>query len=135
MVELDGQPIKNSEQFRHLILAAPANVALRVKRAGEEESRELPLKLSGDPVRWGITWREDDAEPGMLYLLRVIDGSPGRNGRRESGDRIVSVNGQTFANQDEFQKLVAVDEIVLQLENEGKIRNATVRALNYPAKD
>ena len=74
------------------------------------EPLELPLKLSGDPVRWGITWREDDAEPGMLYLLRVIDGTPAALAGVKVGDRIVSVNGQSFANQDEFQNLVSADE-------------------------
>jgi len=135
MLELDGQPIVGSDMFRHLILAAPTNVTLRVKRTDEDEPRELPLKLSGDPVRWGITWREDDAEPGMLYLLRVIDGSPAALAGVKAGDRIASVNGQSFTNQDEFQNLVAADEIVLQLENEGKFRDATIRALKYPTKN
>lgn len=132
MLQLDGNPITGSDPFRHLVLAAPTNVTMRVQRAGSKEPLDLPLKLSGDPVRWGITWREDDAEPGMLYLLRVIDGSPASQAGVKVGDRIVSVNGQAFANQEAFEKLVATDEVVLQLEFEGKYRNAQVKALKFP---
>jgi hypothetical protein len=135
MLELDGQSIAAGELFRHWILAAPADVTLRVKRPGVEEPVDLPIKLSGDSVRWGLTWREDDAEPGVLFLLRVIDGSPVALAGVKVGDRVMGVNGQRFANQDEFQKLMAADEVVLQLEHEGIFRDVTVRALKYPAKD
>jgi len=133
MLELDNQMIRDSDQFRHLILAAPENVNLRIKRSGEDEPRELSVKLGGNPIRWGITWREDDAEPGVLYLLRVVDGSPAALAGIKPGDRIVSVNGQKFANQTEFDELLIVDEVVLQLEHEGKIRDITLKALKYPA--
>ncbi len=135
MLQLDDQTITDSDLFRHWILAAPTDVTLRVKRAGADEPLDLPIKLNGDPVRWGITWREDDAEPGMVYLLRVIDGSPAALAGVKHGDRIASVSGQTFTNQDEFEKLLAAEEVVLQLEAEGKFRNATVRALKYPTKE
>jgi C-terminal processing protease CtpA/Prc len=133
MLALDGNPITGSEPFRHLVLAAPANVTMKVQRAGADEALELPLKLSGEPMRWGITWREDDAEPGMLFLLRVVDGSPAAQAGVKVGDRIISVNGQTFANQNEFEKLVTADEVILQLEFEGKYRNASVKALKFPS--
>lgn len=133
MLELDGQAISDGDQFRQLILAAPKNVTLTVQRAGEEEPRDLSVKLSGDPIRWGLTWREDDAEPGILFLQRVIDGSPAAQAGMKVGDRIISVNGQPFANQAEFDKYLAAEELVLQLEFEGKIRNVTVKALKYSA--
>ncbi len=133
MLSLEGNPITSTDSFRHQVLAAPADVTMRVQRAGNDEPLDLPLKLSGEPVRWGITWRDDDAEPGMLYLLRVMDGSPAAQAGVKVGDRIVSVNGQTFASQDEFEKLVTADEVILQLEFEGKYRDASVKALKFPA--
>jgi hypothetical protein len=134
LLELDGQAISDGEQFRQWILAAPSNVTFRIKRQGEDEPRELPVKLGGDPIRWGLTWREDDAEPGVLFLQRVIDNSPAAKAGLKVGDRIVSVNGQGFANQMEFDKFLDADELVLQLEFEGITRDVPVKALNYPMR-
>jgi hypothetical protein len=53
--------------------------------------------------RLGIFWREDDAEPGSVFLVRVVDGTPAAAAGLEVGDRIDELDGQPFADAVAFQ--------------------------------
>src|SRR6185295_14367036 len=63
-----GQDVADGEEFRMLVVAAKNPVAMTIQRAGEEKPQELTATLNGEPLRIGITWRTDDAEPGCVYL-------------------------------------------------------------------
>lgn len=67
-----------------------------------------PLADTAPRPRVGISWREDEAEPGLIYLTRVIAGTPAKAAGLQLLDRVESLNGQPFRNSAAFeQALVA----------------------------
>ena len=63
---------------------------------------QLKLELPGSPLRWGITWRVDDAEPGVVILTHVVPGTPAARADLRVGDRICQVGGRDFADESGF---------------------------------
>ena len=60
------------------------------------------------PPRLGISWREDEAEPGSVFLTRVVDGTPAAAAGLAVHDRIYELNGQPFADAAAFQAAITV---------------------------
>ncbi|HEY2894106.1 MAG TPA: PDZ domain-containing protein, partial [Pirellulales bacterium] len=102
--------------------------SITVERAGEEEPRELTLALSGDPVRLGISWRTDEAEPGVAIVNRVVAGSLAERAGLHVNDRIDRVSGRLFTSGEEFRKLLndPAENLVLDVEAEGRVRAVEV---------
>ena len=78
--------------------------------------------------RLGISWRTDEAEPGSVYLTHVAANSPAAAAGLAVEDRIYAVNGQPFADANEFRNAVVglldadVAEFTLQVESRGHVR-------------
>jgi len=89
----------------------------------------LPDRLDGKPLRVGITWRTDEAEPGTIILTRVVPGSPAAAGGLEPGDRIYRVAGRRFADEAEFAKRATTlpGPLELLVEREGRLRSVQIR--------
>ena len=89
----------------------------------------LPDRLDGKPLRLGITWRTDEAEPGTIILTRVVRGSPAARAGLQPGDRICQVAGRRFADEAEFAELVTTRPGPLELlvERDGRLRNVEIR--------
>ena len=68
------------------------------RAARREEPIEMQLNLAGNPSRLGITWRGDDAEPGVSILTRVLPGSPADAAGLRAGDRIYQIGGRDFTS-------------------------------------
>jgi hypothetical protein len=85
------------------------------------------------PPRLGIYWREDDAEPGSVFLVRVVDGTPAASAGLEVGDRIDELDGHSFPNaatfQDEIHQLLesARRDIKMLVERRGHLRTVWVK--------
>jgi hypothetical protein len=116
------------DQFASLVLAAANPVEAVVERTGTPEPLTIKLQLAGQPVRMGITWRIDDAEPSLVQIVRVVPGSPAASAGINLFDRVYEVNGQRFASGDEYARLVAASEGPLQLlvETHGRMRTIRV---------
>jgi hypothetical protein len=113
-----------------------------VKRETDRGRRELerplaPASLADWPVdvprpRLGITWREDEAEPGSVILIRVVAGSPAEAAGLRVGDRVDEVGGNTFANGNTLQASIhdmldsGQREIPLLIERSGRMRTVVV---------
>jgi hypothetical protein len=88
--------------------------------------RHLPVP------RLGISWRENDGEPGTVYVTRVVGGTPADEAGLEVHDRIQSINGQSFDSDDEFRKLLlalldsGATAIKFTVETEGRLQSVTV---------
>jgi hypothetical protein len=107
---------------------------------GMQRSFEMPLPkatLSNWPAdlprpRLGVGWREDSAEPGSVFLTRVVDDTPAAEAGLAVHDRIYELNGQPFANADAFQSAITAlldagtPEITLLIERRGRVRTVTV---------
>jgi Peptidase family M28/PDZ domain len=102
IVRFAGHELSPKLDFTALVLAAASPVATTVSRAGEKEPLQLSIKLAGQPVEYGIAWREDDAEQGSVKLVRVVPGSPAARAGLQVLDRVYEVNGQGFADGQEF---------------------------------
>jgi hypothetical protein len=83
--------------------------------------------------RLGISWREDDAEPGSVFLVRVVEGMPAASAGLEVGDRIDELDGHPFADAAVFQSEIhqmlesARPKIELLVERRGHMRAISVK--------
>jgi hypothetical protein len=111
------------ERFAAIVLAAVNPVEAMVRRAGATEPSSIKLQLAGQPIRLGINWRVDDAEPNLVQIVRVVPGSPAAISGIRVLERVYEVNGQGFSWGSEFSRLVAADgPLRLTVENQGRMR-------------
>src|SRR5207244_4420286 len=72
IIRFAGHDIATGKEFRSLVLSAVSPAAIVVERTGTEKPLELQAELIGAPIRIGISWTSDDAEPGSVIVLRVV---------------------------------------------------------------
>ena len=89
-----------------------------------EEQRYVKVDLDENPIRLGITFREDDAEPGVIILTSVAPGLPAMAAGLQRGDRIYQVGGNDFDDGDAFLEMIggATDMLWLLVERDGRLR-------------
>lgn len=128
-----GHQPADSLAFRRAVLAAEAETTLTLVRG--EQTSEVPVRLSGSPIRVGISWRADEAEPGVMILRRVVPGSPAGDAGLKVADRILAVNGEPFADEARFRELfqAAGDSLELLVERDGRLWTASLRLASDPA--
>ncbi|MGH7192773.1 MAG: M28 family peptidase, partial [Candidatus Saccharimonadales bacterium] len=125
IVKFANRDIREGRSFRSLVLAAQNPALLTVARGGASQPVELRVQLAGEPLRLGISWRVDDAEPGVVILSRVVPDSPADRAGLSANDRLYEVAGQRFANDAEFRQLVAnpnTDNLELLAERQGRLQ-------------
>lgn len=109
------------------ILSAESQLDLTLLRSGKTEPETLTFKLDGKPVRVGVTWGEDQAEPGTIFLRQVVPLSPAGLAGLKIGDRVLEVSGRRFANSQEFGALLNTLPGPLEMVIERHGRISTVR--------
>jgi S1-C subfamily serine protease len=134
-VQFADLEVGDERRFRIAVLAAANPVSVTIERPGEKEPLKLELKLAGEPVRLGIAWRRDDAEPGAVIVNRLTVGSPAEMAGIRPGDRIYRINGQEFATGEEFRQLAVklADPLVLEVETSGRVRSVEIPRLEASA--
>ena len=97
-------------------------------RGKNAEPVDLTLTLVGNPTRLGISWRSDDAEPGVVILSRVLPGSAADAAGLHVNDRIYRLAGHDFATADEFRELITTlaGPLELEVESHGQMRRVTL---------
>lgn len=122
IVEFGGHLVKDHADFRTLVLTARNPVPVRILRDDEEQS--LNVELQGEAVVFGFQWRHDDAEPGVLPVIRVLPGSPAERSGLRRGHRIVRLNGQRPGTDDELKELLSnsTDAVKVEIEARGRIK-------------
>ncbi|HID21234.1 MAG TPA: M20/M25/M40 family metallo-hydrolase, partial [Planctomycetaceae bacterium] len=130
IVRFAGRPVARYPDFRTLLVTAPSPAELVVHRPEREMPLHLRVELLGEPLRVGIVWRTDEAEPRSVILSQVVPGSPADLAGLQPRDRIYRVSGRDF-QPDEFFKLVTETPSPLQLliERDGRIRSVRVPLL------
>jgi hypothetical protein len=92
------------------------------------------------PPRLGTSWREDEAEPGSVVVVRVVGGTPAAVAGMQLGDRIIELDGHAFSNAAAFQKEVHAlltlgrPEFNMLIERRGHIRTITVKMASSNSK-
>jgi hypothetical protein len=114
-----------------------------VRRETESNHRELEQPLpkaslenwpANEPrPRLGISWREDDAEPGAVFLIRVVDGTPAAAAKLAVGDRIEELDDRPFADAAEFERGIHAlldssrPQFNMLVERRGHVRTVTIK--------
>jgi hypothetical protein len=121
IVAVDGRPVDHEFLLAAAVLRADSEVTLQVVRGGADLV-DVVVQLDGEPTQLGLSWREDDAEPGAVFVTRVIPYSPAARAGLKLYDRIYAVAGAPFESADAFLKrvlaLLAEEPSTLQLEIE-----------------
>lgn len=140
-INTEGVRLVSRYLFDLALTAADADQLprFRGKGMGERESlrkyRERPLPpLAADAPapRVGFSWRSDESEPGVVYLTRVVPGTPAEAAGLKLYDRIQLLDGESFAGTAQFESLLGdrlaadVPELVLQVERDGRVSPCVV---------
>lgn len=127
ILRYDGRPVDDQNRLGVAILSAAEQLELTVLRVGRSAPETLTVKLDGKPVRVGVTWGDDAAEPGTVFLRQVVPLSPAGLAGLKVGDRVLEVSGQRFATSQEFGALLTTLPGPLELVIERQGRISTVR--------
>ncbi len=124
IVGFAGREIHSDDDFFAAAATADSPARLTLNRPGQEKPLQLKVEFSDKPLRWGIAWRVDDAEPGIVILTHVVPGTPAARAGLRVGDRICQVAGRDFADEAGFVELAQNQPERLQLlvERDGRLR-------------
>ncbi len=104
----------------------------------EPPAQPAPLVVSptDKPLRVGIAWRQDEAEPGVAIITAVAAGSPAALAGLLPGDRVYQIGGRDFAGDAEFAELARTlpGPIKLRIERSGKLRTVELRVDAVPLR-
>ncbi len=128
IVALDGREVASGEQLTQAVMSAASPTKAVVVPAGHEEPVEITVELSGRPLRLGLAWRVDDAEPGVVILDHIVPGSPADRAGLKAEDRIYQVGSRDFANETEFARLIGTlpGPLEVLVERRGRLRRAVL---------
>lgn len=128
ILRIAGNPITDAESLRSAVFAAKSPAEFVVARGTAGEEKTFQVTLSGIPIRLGIGWRVDDAEPGCLIINRIADGSPAALAGLQVNDRIYKVNEQEIADVTDLRKLIfnGTKSVNLTIERQGQIHTLEV---------
>ena len=131
LIELNGQPIRDEKQFRLELLAAEGETLFLVERPGQDLPLAIKVTPAGPPIRVGLTWRWDAAEPDSVLLTQIVFGSAAHAAGLAVRDRIYSVSGQNFASSNEFSQLITTlpGPLEMLVERGGRLQTLTVEVL------
>jgi len=135
IIKFAGRKPSNTAEFRGLVLAAVNPVSIVVERTGSDEPLKLSAMLTGEPVRVGISWQPDDAEPRSMVVVGIVHDSPAEKAGLRIADRVYRISGHDFSTSEDFQRLLTNEPNPLKLtvENEGRIRTVElIRAGETP---
>jgi hypothetical protein len=136
VLNFDGQEVMHDTDLAAIVVSAKSPTPAKIQRAGTEEPIDVEIKLRGAPTRLGLSWREEEAEPGSVKLVRIISGSLGAKAGLRPLDRIYAVNGKDFANSSELVKVLAdtPTPFSLSIERLGHVRTVEIGAPQTAAK-
>ncbi|HUE69506.1 MAG TPA: M20/M25/M40 family metallo-hydrolase [Pirellulaceae bacterium] len=131
LLSYEGMPIEDEHRFRLELFAARGPKTFRVQREGGAEPLEIAIEPRGNPIRVGITWREDPAEPGIVLLTQVVAGSAADAAGLKVKDRIYAVGEHRFAGSDDFGKLINAlpGPLEMLVERQGRLSTKKIEVL------
>jgi hypothetical protein len=127
LLSFAGYEVVDDRRLRAAVLAAASPATVVVQRDGGE-ILEVAVDLQGQPLRLGISWRENEAEPTTVMLSEVVPGSAADLAGLKAGDRIYQVAGDDFQNSEELLQIVSglAGPIEFLVERGGRLRSIVV---------
>ncbi len=134
ITHFNSEPLANPADLAELLQIADEPVVLTIDRPGEELALLKTVQLKGRPSRWGMTWREDDAEPYSVTVVRVLAGSASDKGGLKVGDRILRIAGRELRVGDNLIAFMAQlpQKIEVIVDREGLEHRLTLRSMKPP---
>jgi len=131
LLEFNGRPIESETRFRLQLLAAAGETTFLVKRPGSDTPLLYKVTPRGEPIRVGLSWRFDDADPGVVLVTQVISSSAAQVAGLKLRDRIYSIGGNSFKSEAEFVALLTnvPSPMDLVVERDGKLQTLTLALL------
>jgi hypothetical protein len=129
VIQCAGREIQLDDDLIGAVMTADSPMKLSLKRKGEDKIKDLSVELSGRPLRLGITWRVDEAEPGTIILAHVVPGTPAARAGLQVGDRIYQVAGRDFADETAFVEMLKsqADPLEFLVDRDGKLRTVILQ--------
>lgn len=125
-------PVSEIDRLSDFVLALPAVTTATVERVGQQSPLTLPIRLRGEPVRLGVQWRTDDAEPGVAIVTAVIRGSPAAAAGIEPLDRLLPPAHQETDSTQWLEGFAGQPEVTLRRERRGRVSAVTLQPLRMP---
>jgi hypothetical protein len=112
---------------------ATARAENETARRRLEAAEPIARQADGPPMRLGIAWRTDDAEPDTVIVSHVAAGSAAAAAGLQVGDRIYQVGGHDFSNDGIFAQLARSlpGPLELLVERDGRLRTVV---LHFPSE-
>ncbi len=130
IMTVDGVSPLKAPGFAAQIRSAPPKIKMQIKKTDEKELQEISIELKGKPVRLGIEWKLDKAEPRVVVITNVAKSSLADLAEFKINDRIHEIGGQAFQSSDEFRELATTIPLpfTVLIEREGLLKNITVQS-------
>jgi hypothetical protein len=127
--------LADDEEFIGMVWAAKSPAELLVRRSGSDATKQpepMTVQLRGGPVRMGVTWRTDEAEPNSVFVVQLYRGAPLARAGVRVGDRIYAVGGRELRSSDEFADRLRQQTFPFELlvEHNGAVKTLVVRGTN-----
>lgn len=132
LLAYDGAPIEDEQRFRIQLFAARGVKKFLVQRQGRAEPLEISIEPRSTPIRVGIMWREDPAEPRTVLLTQVVSGSAADVAGLQVTDRVYGVGDHGFNGSEEFSKLInsLPSPLAMLVERQGRLSLVKVDVLS-----
>jgi hypothetical protein len=129
VIQCAGREVNIDDDLIGAVMTADSPMTLSLKRKGEEKTKDLSVELPGRPLRLGITWRVDEAEPGTIILTNVVPGTPAARAGLQAGDRIYQVAGRDFADESAFVEILKTqtDPLEFLVDHDGKLHTVVIQ--------
>ncbi len=125
---VDGVPVTSAERLTaYLLLTRCPAVRLTLSLADGTRA-ERDLVLEGEPLRLGMQWQQDDAEPHGIVVTHVLSGSPAEQAGIRAGDYVFAVNGEPLNEPHRFEKILerTAAPFTLLVERQGRLKTVSV---------
>ena len=131
IVKINDQSPIAEQGFGALVQNSPNQIVLQVRRKDQEELLELPVTLSGKPVKLGVQWLTDEADPAVIVISDIIESSPADLAELKINDRIYEIDGKRCANSEEFRELIGSRKFPFSLlvEREGQLKKIDIQSM------
>jgi hypothetical protein len=127
LVRFAGQEASDESHLGVAIWAASSPATAVIERPGGQ-TLHISVELDGRPLRYGISWREDQGEPGTVLLTEVVPQSAAWLAGLQAGDRIYRVADGPFRDAEELARRLASlpSPVPVQIERQGQLRTVTI---------